>query len=320
MTLQFHRTEILNKSSPRNYETIRFVDLFAGIGGFHLALKSLNMKCVFACEIDKFARQTYLKNFDDKILKDPKLFPEDICSVNIGKMPDFDLLCAGFPCQPFSQVGQKRGFKDNRNGNLFFAIEEILKIKKPKAYILENVSHLKNHDNGRTFKKIYTTLRNSNYTFDHEILKASDYGLPQHRPRIFMVGFYKPLLKTTFQEIGFTFPRKVKLKSTISDVFGGFCSKDLSGKKERTIGFTLRVGGGRSPIMDRRNWDGYIVNKKVVRIETKHGLKMMGFPKNFNFPVSKNQALKQLGNSVAVNVVRGVGKEVLSHLSNYSIR
>ena len=320
MALQIRKIENLKKNSLRNYEKIRFADLFAGIGGFHLALKSLNTKCVFACEIDKFARQTYLKNFNDKFLKDPKLFPEDIYSVNIRKMPDFDLLCAGFPCQPFSQAGQKRGFKDNRNGNLFFAIEKILKIKKPKAYILENVSHLKNHDNGRTFKKIYTTLRNLNYTFDHEILKASDYGLPQHRPRIFMVGFYKPLLKTTFQEIGFTFPRKVKLKSKISDVFGGFCSKDLSGKKERTIGFTLRVGGGRSPIMDRRNWDGYIVNKKVVRIEPKHGLKMMGFPKTFNFPVSQNQALKQLGNSVAANVVREVGKEVVSHIKNYSSR
>ncbi len=297
---------------------LTFVDLFAGIGGFHLALKSLDMKCVFACEIDKYARQTYLKNFNDGFLKDPELFPEDIWSVDIRKIPDFDLLCGGFPCQPFSQAGYKRGFKDNRNGNLFFSISDILKIKKPKVYILENVSHLKNHDNGKTFKKIYTTLRNLNYTFDYRILRASDYGLPQHRPRVFMVGFYKPLLKSTFEELGFTFPRKIKLKKTISDVFGGFCSKDLAGKRERRIGFTLRVGGGRSPIMDRRNWDGYIVDKKVIRIKPKQGLKMMGFPKTFGFPVSDHQALKQLGNSVAVNVVKEVGKEVLSHLDNYS--
>ena len=125
-----------------------------------------------------------------------------------------------------------------------------------------------------------------------------------------MVGFYKPLLKSTFEELGFTFPRKIKLKKTISDVFGGFCSKDLAGKKERRIGFTLRVGGGRSPIMDRRNWDGYIVDKKVIRIKPKQGLKMMGFPKTFGLPVSDHQALKQLGNSVAVNVVKEVGKEV----------
>ena len=297
---------------------LTFVDLFAGIGGFHLALKSLDMKCVFACEIDKYARQTYVKNFNDVFLKDPELFPEDIWSVDIRKIPDFDLLCGGFPCQPFSQAGYKRGFKDNRNGNLFFSISDILKIKKPKVYILENVSHLKNHDNGRTFKKIYTTLRNLNYTFDYQILRASDYGLPQHRPRVFMVGFYKPLLKSTFEELGFTFPRKIKLKKTISDVFGGFCSKDLAGKRERRIGFTLRVGGGRSPIMDRRNWDGYIVDKKVIRIKPKQGLKMMGFPKTFSFSVSDHQALKQLGNSVAVKVVKEVGKEVISHLDNYS--
>ena len=297
---------------------LTFIDLFAGIGGFHLALKSLDMKCIFACEIDKYARQTYVKNFNDVFLKDPELFPEDIWSVDIRKIPDFDLLCGGFPCQPFSQAGYKRGFKDNRNGNLFFSISDILKIKKPKVYILENVSHLKNHDNGRTFKKIYTTLRNLNYTFDYQILRASDYGLPQHRPRVFMVGFYKPLLKSTFEELGFTFPRKIKLKKTISDVFGGFCSKDLAGKRERRIGFTLRVGGGRSPIMDRRNWDGYIVDKKVIRIKPIQGLKMMGFPKTFGLPVSDHQALKQLGNSVAVNVVKEVGKEVLSHLDNYS--
>ena len=297
---------------------LTFIDLFAGIGGFHLALESLDMKCVFACEIDMYARQTYVKNFNDGFLKNPELFPEDIWSVDIRKIPDFDLLCGGFPCQPFSQAGYKRGFKDNRNGNLFFSISDILKIKKPKVYILENVSHLKNHDNGKTFKKIYTTLRNLNYTFDYRILRASDYGLPQHRPRIFMVGFYKPLLKSTFEELGFTFPRKIKLKKTISDVFGGFCSKDLAGKRERRIGFTLRVGGGRSPIMDRRNWDGYIVDKKVIRIKPKQGLKMMGFPKTFGFPVSDHQALKQLGNSVAVNVVKEVGKEIQSHLKFYS--
>ena len=109
---------------------LTFVDLFAGIGGFHLALKSLDMKCIFACEIDKYARQTYVKNFNDVFLKDPELFPEDIWSVDIRKIPDFDLLCGGFPCQPFSQAGYKRGFKDNRNGNLFFSISDILKIKK----------------------------------------------------------------------------------------------------------------------------------------------------------------------------------------------
>ena len=294
-----------------------FIDLFAGIGGFHLALNSLGMKCVFSCEIDNHARKTYLANFKEKFLSSSDFFPEDIWNINVKNIPDFDILCAGFPCQPFSQAGKKKGFKDNKNGNLFFSIENILKVKKPKAFILENVRHLRNHDNGKTFKKIYQSLTNLNYTFDFEILKASDFGLPQHRPRIYMVGFYKPFIQKKYYNLPFTFPKKIKLKKTMSDIFGGFCSKDLGGKEERKIGFTLRVGGSRSGINDRRNWDGYIVDKKVIRINPKFALEMMGFPRNFIFPVSDNQAMKQLGNSVAVNVIKELGLKVEEHINLY---
>ncbi len=296
---------------------LKFIDLFAGIGGFHLALKSIGMECVFTSEIDKFARETYAANFNEKFLDNPNLFTGDIWKVDFRKIPDFDILCAGFPCQPFSQAGYKKGFKDNKDGNLFFSIEEILKVKKPTVFFLENVRHLKNHDGGKTFKKIYSSLQKLGYSFDYKIIKASDFGLPQHRPRVYMVGFYKPRLKKMFQELSFTFPREIPLKKTMSDIFDGFVSTDLNGKKERKIGFTLRVGGGKSPINDRRNWDGYIVNKKVIRINSKQGLQMMGFPKNFKMPVSENQAMKQLGNSVAVNVVKTIGKEIQNHLDNY---
>ena len=200
----------------------------------------------------------------------------------------------------------------------FFSIEEILKTKKPAVFFLENVRHLKNHDGGKTFKVIYKSLQNLNYTFDYKIIKASDFGLPQHRPRIYMVGFYKPLLKDMFKELAFTFPREIPLKKTMSDIFNGFVSKEINNKEERKIGFTLRVGGGRSPVNDRRNWDGYIVKNKVVRIKPAQGLQMMGFPKNFKMPVSDNQAMKQLGNSVAVNVVKEIGKEIQYHLKNYA--
>ncbi len=297
---------------------LKFIDLFAGIGGFHLALKSIGMKCVFTSEIDENARKTYSANFKDSCINNPEFFADDIWKVNFKKIPKFDILCAGFPCQPFSQAGHKRGFKDNKDGNLFFSIEEILRIKKPKAFFLENVRHLKNHDKGRTFKKIYKTLQNLNYTFDFEVIKASDFGLPQHRPRIYIVGFHKPKLKNMYKELAFTFPREIPLKKTMSDIFGGFVSKEINSKEERKIGFTLRVGGGRSPINDRRNWDGYIVKNKVVRIKPTQGLQMMGFPKNFKMPVSDNQAMKQLGNSVAVNVVKEIGKEIQYHIDNYS--
>ena len=159
-------------------KNLKFIDLFAGIGGFHLALKSLGMKCVFTSEIDKYARQTYASNFNEKYLSNPNLFNEDIWKADFKKIPDFDILCAGFPCQPFSQAGHKKGFKDNNDGNLFFSIEEILKIKKPKVFFLENVRHLKNHDEGKTFKIIYKTLQSLNYTFDYKVIKASDFGLP----------------------------------------------------------------------------------------------------------------------------------------------
>ena len=297
---------------------IKFIDLFAGIGGFHLALKSLGMECVFTSEIDEFAKKTYAANFKDKYLNNPNLFAGDIWKVDFKKIPDFDILCAGFPCQPFSQAGQKKGFKDNKDGNLFFSIEEILRTKKPAVFFLENVRHLKNHDGGKTFKVIYKSLQNLNYTFDYKIIKASDFGLPQHRPRIYMVGFYKPLLKDMYKELAFTFPREIPLKKTMSDIFNGKVFKKINSKEERKIGFTLRVGGGRSPIDDRRNWDGYIVNNKVVRIKPSQGLQMMGFPKNFKMPVSDNQAMKQLGNSVAVSVVRAVASEIEYHLKNYS--
>ena len=297
---------------------LKFIDLFAGIGGFHLALKSLDMECVFTSEIDTHARKTYAANFKDKYLDHPDLFAGDIWKVDYKKIPDFDILCGGFPCQPFSQAGHKKGFKDNKDGNLFFSIEQILKIKKPKAFFLENVRHLKNHDNGNTFKIIYSTLQKLGYSFDYKIIKASEFGLPQHRPRIYMVGFYKPYIKDMYKELAFTFPREIPLKKTMSDIFKGRVTKELNSKEERKVGFTLRVGGGRSPINDRRNWDGYIVNNKVVRIDSKKGLEMMGFPKSYKMPVTENQAMKQLGNSVAVNVVKAVGKEIRYYLETYS--
>ena len=123
---------------------LKFIDLFAGIGGFHLALKSIGMKCVFTSEIDEFARKTYVANFKEKYIENPNLFNKDIWNANFKKIPDFDILCAGFPCQPFSQAGHKKGFKDNKDGNLFFSIKEILKIKKPKVFFFRKC---------KTFKK-----------------------------------------------------------------------------------------------------------------------------------------------------------------------
>ena len=285
----------------------RFIDLFAGIGGFHRAMHDLGGKCVFASEIDKHARKTYTENFKgiSKHIFKGENFNEDITTINPSNIPDFDLLCAGFPCQPFSQAGFKKGFKDHR-GNLFFNIANIIEHKKPKAYFLENVRGLYKHDNGKTFKVIHDVLSKMGYSVYHKIVNASDYGLPQHRSRIFIIGFKDDSLFS-----GFNFPEKIPLKYNMSDVMEGSCNKE--------IGFTLRCGGRGSPISDRRNWDSYMVDGEVVRLNPTQGLKMQGFPSEFTFPVTENQAMKQLGNSVAVDAIRTCGKAMVDYMSNMTI-
>ncbi|MAF97002.1 MAG: DNA (cytosine-5-)-methyltransferase [Micavibrio sp.] len=289
---------------------VRFIDLFAGIGGFHIAFHRLNAECVFASEIDKHARTTYehnLKHISPELFKNG-LFNDDILKITDAnsQIPDFDILCAGFPCQPFSQAGFKRGFGENLDarGNMFFRICDIIKEKRPKAFFLENVRHLIKHDNERTFATIKKILeKDLNYTFHYKVVKASEHGLPQHRPRVFIVGFDKDYYP---DPSGFEFPEAVPLEMTMSDIWGGKCSKD--------IGYTLRVGGRGSGLHDRRNWDSYLVDGKERRLSPKEGKKMMGFPDNFEFPVSEVQALKQLGNSVAVNAVQATAQSILEHM------
>lgn len=289
----------LSDINSKNDPQFTFIDLFAGIGGFHVALDNLGHKCVFASEWDDQARITYEHNFKEK---NPELFLNnfagDISKVPPQEIPDFDILCAGFPCQPFSQAGFKKGFNETR-GTLFFNIVEILKTKKPKAFFLENVRHLLNHDSGKTFEVIQNTLKKDlGYSFYYKIIKASDFGLPQHRARLFMVGFK--------DEREFEFPEAQKLKLTMSDILGGKCNRE--------IGFTLRVGGRGSKINDRRNWDSYLVENKVVRLKSEHGLKMQGFPDWYEIPVSETQAMKQLGNSVAIPAIEAVAKAIVEKL------
>ena len=286
-------------------KTITFIDLFAGIGGFHLAFHNLGAKCVFVSEWDKPARETYKKNFE-KI--EPELFaPEtidqtftgDITTVLPKSIPDFDIITGGFPCQPFSQAGLKKGFNETR-GTLFFDIANIMKEKQPKAFFLENVRGLLTHDGGRTFATIQRVLTEDlGYSFFYKVIKASDYGVPQHRPRLFMVGFRD-------KSIEFEFPEPVKLTMTMDDVFDG--------KVNKIVGYTLRVGGRGSGIGDRRNWDTYLVDGEVRRLSPKEGLRMQGFPDDFEFPVSETQAMKQLGNSVAVPAIQATANEIMKRL------
>ena len=277
---------------------ITFIDLFAGIGGFHLAFHNSDAKCVFASEWDEHARKTYEHNFSkiNPELFENNMFAGDITKVDASSIPDFDILTGGFPCQPFSQAGLKKGFNETR-GTLFFDIARIIKEKQPKAFFIENVRGLLKHDDGKTFSTIKRIIEEDlGYSFFYKIIYASDFGVPQHRPRLFMVGFKNKNIK-------FNFPEPQELKLTMSDIFGG--------NVDRKIGFTLRVGGRHSAITDRRNWDTYLVDGKIRRLSPKEGLMMQGFPSDFEFPVSEVQAMKQLGNSVAVPAIEAVAREII---------
>ena len=305
----FYNKNLMTKNKKKS-DNLKFIDLFAGIGGFHIAFHNAGAECVFVSEWDGPAQKTYRHNLY-KI--SPEMFDSgnfigDITKVKTKDIPDFDILTAGFPCQPFSQAGFKKGFSETR-GTLFFDIVKIIKEKKPQAFFLENVRGLLNHDDGKTFKTIEKVIKKElGYSFFPQIVKASDFGLPQHRPRLFMVGFKDP-------SIDFKFPEPVKeLKYTLSDIFNGKCDKD--------IGFTLRVGGRGSKITDRRNWDAYRVNGKIVQLGPEEGLKMQGFPDWYEFPpnFSKVQSMKQLGNSVAVPAIQAVAEEIVKTLKKHGKR
>ena len=293
-----------DSKSSKQRDKLKFIDLFAGIGGFHLALDNLGAECVFAAEKDGDARKTYERNFREispELFKSgSRHFAEDITDVEKKEIPDFDILTAGFPCQPFSHQGFMKGFEDTR-GTLFFDIAEIIRIKQPKAYFLENVRYLYKHDDGKTFKRIKKVLtKELRYSFQEFIVKASDHGLPQHRPRLFMIGFRDR--KLSIEE-----PKPQTLELTMSKV--------MQGKVDRKIGYTLRVGGRASGIHDRRNWDSYLVDGEVRTLTPEEGKEMQGFPRTFKLPDSEASAMKQLGNSVAVPAVEAYAREIINVIS-----
>lgn len=331
---------IKTTASPAPEKSITFIDLFAGIGGIHLAFHNAGAECVFVSEKDPYARETYIRNFIDtapglflkaqrnepeeepekhryeiaaKAIKEKQIpnFNTDITELT-NTVPDFNILAAGFPCQPFSNVGLRKGMEEAR-GTLFYDILKILNLKKgegkqPQAFFLENVMGILNHKSKDklTIKVIESKLRNLGYSFNTFVVKASDFGLPQHRPRVFMIGFLNPEHAAKFAT-----PEKLELKP-------GALEEILGGSTDRKIGYTLRVGGRGSGIGDRRNWDTYMVDGKPFRIGPNEGLKLQGFPPSFRFPdeLSETQKMKQLGNSVAIPAVEAYAKEMIRVLKD----
>ena len=301
--------------------SLRFIDLFAGIGGMRLAFESAGGKCVFTSEWDKHAQQTYEANFGEKPLG-------DITQIEEKHIPKFDILLAGFPCQPFSSIGKREGFKHETQGTLFYDVARIIAFHKPKAFLLENVAGLLTHDDGRTFTTIINVLTNLGYRLEYKILDSSDYGVPQKRERIYIVGFNKKKVKPT----DFEFPKPRKTKIGIGKfVESGL--KDLSISKHLQSVYIYKMDDGKPEVITPRS--DFPVKTlvasyhKIQRLtgtfvkDGPTGLRLlseneckaiMGFPKSFKIPVSRTQMYRQFGNSVAVPVVKGVAKAIVKHL------
>ena len=300
---------------------VKVIDLFAGIGGIRLGVEQAfgNIDCVFTSEIDKHATTTYKANF-----KDSNIFG-DIKQVDENDIPDHDILLAGFPCQPFSQAGLKKGFTDTR-GTLFFDIERILIAKRPKAFLLENVKQLKGHNKGETFKTIIDHLTNAGYKVFYEILKARDFGVPQNRERIYIVGFLD-------HNVNFEFPKPTNLPTRVGDILDDMVDdkytisdKLWAGHKRRKeanklngkgFGYGLfnRESKYTNTISARYYKDGSEIlieqeGKNPRKLTPREAARLQGFPEEYNILVSDNQAYKQFGNSVCVPVIKAIATQM----------
>ncbi len=306
---------------------VKIIDLFAGIGGIRLGFENASkyaMECVFTSEWDKFSQQTYLANFNDS-----KVYG-DITQIDESLIPNHDILLAGFPCQPFSQAGLKKGFSDTR-GTLFFDIERILISKKPQMFLLENVKQLRGHDKGRTLKIILKHLKQIGYSnVQYKVLRARDFGLPQNRERIYIVGFLDDTInfefpKPTFEptRVGEILENNVDEKYTISDkLWAGHQRRKRENKlKGRGFGYGMVTENSEytNTISARYYKDGseiliYQEGKNPRKLTPREAARLQGFPDTFEIPVSNTQAYRQFGNSVPVKVVEKVAEQMLKYI------
>jgi DNA (cytosine-5)-methyltransferase 1 len=316
-----------------NSRNLKFIDLFCGIGGFRLAFDRAGAKCEFSCDWDKYSQLTYEANFGKR--------PEgDIYSIGIASIPAHDILCAGFPCQPFSiagvskklSLGRKHGFDDEKQGNLFFQIANILDYHKPAAFVLENVKNLRNHDKGRTFGIIHRTLTEVlGYQVQYKIIDAQCV-VPQHRERIFLVGF-KPGRWFDFPEFPSEGPKlksilekRVDPKYTLSDHLWRYLRNYAEKHKAAGNGFGFGLFTGNDiarTLSARYHKDGSEIliaqskKKNPRRLTPRECARLMGYPSDFVIPetVSDTQAYRQFGNSVVVPIVERIATEVVATLS-----
>ena len=309
---------------------LRFIDLFCGIGGFRMAFERAGCRCVFSCDRDKFARKTYAANFGEEPAG-------DITQIDAADIPDHDILCAGFPCQPFSiagvskklSLGRQHGFACPDQGNMFFEIVRVLREKRPAAFVLENVKNLKGHDRGHTFEIIHSTLTEAlGYTVYHKVLDAQRF-VPQHRERIFIVGFRDwryfefPELGTDGPKLASILDASVPSKYTLTDHLWQYLQNYAAKHKAAGNGFGYGLFGGGDvarTLSARYYKDGSEIliaqgtGRNPRRLTPRECARLMGFPDSFVIPVSDTQAYKQFGNSVVVPVVERIAKAVVETL------
>jgi DNA (cytosine-5)-methyltransferase 1 len=310
-------------------KSIKFIDLFAGVGGFRIAFESQKAQCVFSSEWDKFSQITYEANFGEK--------PEgDITLIDSKKIPKHEILTAGFPCQPFSNAGLKKGFEDTR-GTLFYDVARIINDKKPSMVLLENVKGFVNHNKGRTLRVVLETLDELGYNTNYKVLNAKDFGVPQNRERIFIVGVNRKKLG----KIGFEFPDPLYKKTALGQILEKnpdskytISNKLWQGHKRRLKEHRLKGNGfgygmfneestHTNTISARYYKDGSEIlisqGRKNPRMLTpREAARLQGFPEKFIIPVSDTQAYRQFGNSVAVPVVKEIAKKMIDIIENPS--
>lgn len=324
----------------KNY---RFIDLFAGIGGFRIALESFEANCVFSSEWDKYAQKVYEKNFGD-------LPAGDITQISETTIPPHDILCGGFPCQPFSISGKQKGFEDTR-GTLFFDIARILQYHRPQVLFLENVRNFTTHDGGKTLEVVKSTLQELGYSIFYKVLNASYFGLPQNRERVYIVGFREDL-----EILDFKFPKEkdipIKLKDIILsddetkkyiierhdiylkpnirikyDIWGNYPLEPIrigsinkGGQGERIYhemghAITLSAHGGGIGAKT----GVYVINNKIRKLAPRECARLQGYPDSFILDSSENQSYKQFGNSVPINVLKAILKEIQTVLTQNQV-
>lgn len=319
----------------KKHADFTFIDLFAGIGGIRIPFQELGGKCVFTSEWDKFAQKTYRVNFGEE--------PQgDITKIDAKDIPDFDILLGGFPCQPFSQAGLKKGFSDTR-GTLFFEIERIIQEKRPKAFLLENVKQLRGHDKGRTLKVILKHIDALNYYVKAEVLRAADFGVPQNRERIYIVGISKEhydlpddydfeFPKPTYEKtrLGDILERNVDDKYTISDALWDGHQRRKKEHQAKGNGFGFSLFNNESEytntISARYYKDGSEIlidqgsGKNPRKLTPRECARLQGFPEKFIITVSDTQAYKQFGNSVAILVVKAIAERMVEEMNALSLK